>query len=271
MPLKSLRIPFGFLIAGVIWSSFSDPLITILTMKANVHTRDIIRSINDLLFVLIVSVVLYFEIKKQHRRLIESEDQYRRLFELNPNPMWVVHMRTFRFVEVNDAATELYGYSVNEFLAMTIMDIRSESEKNRLYEHINKLEPGIRTSSNWKHLKKNGELLHVSIVSYDIEFNGEPCSLVMANDITGLILNEEKIKAQNNILQDMAWSNSHEVRRSLCSVMSLVDLMKNAENDSDCKQYLLLLEKCSADIDTLIKSNNKKMEALQDPKTSYTA
>ena len=217
----------------------------------------------------VVAVVLYFKIKKQHRRLIDSEDQYRRLFELNPNPMWIYHIASLRFVKVNEAAINLYDYTKQEFLAMTIMDIRPEDDRDKLITTIESLGPGVRHAGKWRHFKKNGELLHVSIVSYNIEFNGEACSLVMANNITELILNEEKIKAQNSILQDIAWSNSHEVRRSLCSVMSLVDLLKNAESETDRNEYVLLLERCSAEIDVLIKHNNEKVEALQDAKSSF--
>lgn len=264
MQSRSLKIPFGFLITGICWAVFSDKLITILASKTDIGTRDILRSANDFIFVVVITFILYFQIKKKHNLLIASEEQYRKLFELNPNPMWIFHTKSLQFVKVNHAAVVLYGYSLSEFLAMTIVDIRPESDRARLIAYMDELGHGVRNAGTWKHLKKNGELLHVSIVTYDLEFNGQPCSLVMANNITDIVLHEEKIKAQNDILQEIAWSNSHEVRRSLCTVMSLIDLLKNAESEEDYKIYLVMLEQCSSDIDTLIRNNNKKVEKLQD-------
>lgn len=263
MSPKSLKIPFGFLITGILWAIFSDPLITTFTRNINIDVRDSIRSFNDFIFVGIISVTLYFQIKKQHRQLVASKEQYRRLFELNPNPMWIYRSEDLCFVKVNQAAIDLYGYSMTEFLSMTIKDIRSTREKGKLEEYIRSLRSPTRKSSTWNHLKKSGELLHVAIVSYDLDFDGQPCCLVMVNNITELVQNQEKVKAQNNTLQEIAWSNSHEVRRALCSVISLVDLLKTADSADDREQYIILLEKCSNEIDDMIKEANKKVELLQ--------
>jgi len=61
-----------------------------------------------------------------------SEDQYRLLFEGNPNPMWVYDEETLRFLAVNEAAVRVYGYSREEFLAKTIVEIRPPEERERL-------------------------------------------------------------------------------------------------------------------------------------------
>src|SRR5215208_4338508 len=64
--------------------------------------------------------------------LRESEREYRLLFDENPNPMWVCDTETFRFLAVNEAAIEKYGYTREEFLAMTILDIRPEEDHEEL-------------------------------------------------------------------------------------------------------------------------------------------
>ncbi|HEX9654300.1 MAG TPA: PAS domain-containing protein, partial [bacterium] len=58
------------------------------------------------------------------RRLRQSEEQYRLLFEKNPHPMWVYDPKTLAFLVVNDSAVRHYGYSHDEFLTMSIKDIR---------------------------------------------------------------------------------------------------------------------------------------------------
>jgi len=221
---KSFKIPLGFLIAGILWAFLSDPIITFFFGKINIHVRDIIRSANDFAFVGFAAVALYFKIKQQQQRILLSEKQYKRLFELNPNPMWVFNSDTLQFVEVNRSAIELYGYTADEFLSMTIKDI----------------------------------------VSYDMDFNGKPSTLVMANDVTGLILKEEKIKSQNEALHEIAWLNSHEVRKSLCSVMSLTALLKDATTEFERGEYIRMIEQCTNELDSVLKKTNNRVDQLKE-------
>jgi PAS domain S-box-containing protein len=264
MHLRSFRIPFYFFLAGILWAISNDPLISFLGRNLSPGTRDIVRELNDIVSVIIVTGILYFLIKKQNNQLVESEEQYRHLFESNPNPMWIYRTADFRFVKVNQSAVEAYGYDMNEFLAMSIMDIRPGEDKNTLESYISSLGTGVNRSGTWKHLKKTGELLYVSIVTYDLKFNSEPCRLVMATNITDLILKEEKIRAQNATLHEMAWSNSHEIRRSLCSVMSLTALILESTNESERKEYVALLQQCSQDFDEILKKNNNKVDSLKE-------
>lgn len=266
MYFKLFKIPLGFLITGVLWALFSHPLLATLDQGLGLSpgARGIVSSINHFGFVGFASVILYFQIKKQNKRLVESEGQYRHLFELNPNPMWIYRTSDLRFVKVNRSAIDLYGYTNDEFLVMDITGIRPKADRERLKNFVRSLSPGINRSGTWKHLKKNGEILYVSIVTYDLSFNGEACRLVMATNITDMILKEEKIKAQNAALHDIAWSNSHEIRRSLCSVMSLTALLRDSVNESERKEYIQLLQECTQDFDEILKKNNHKVDALKE-------
>ena len=69
------------------------------------------------------------------------EPQSIAFFRQSPVPMWVYELETLRFVAVNDAAVELYGYSREEFLRMTIMDIRRAEERRRLQAHLTEPHP----------------------------------------------------------------------------------------------------------------------------------
>jgi PAS domain S-box-containing protein len=206
---------------------------------------------------------LYLGIKKQQKKLVASAEEYRRLFELNPNPMWVYDTETFRFIKVNEAAIELYGYSMGEFLSMTIKDIRPPNDNERLVEYVRSLRKGIRQAGIWKHLKKSGEMLYVSIASHHMQFDKRPCSLVMINNVTEAVINEEKMKAQNIALQEIAWSNSHEVRHSLCSIISLTDLLKDSKDEAEKRECLALLQLCTAELDEVLKKIGKKVDALE--------
>src|SRR4051794_22141985 len=87
--------------------------------------------------------------------LRKSEAQYRALFETNPHPMWVYEERTLRFLAVNDAAVQRYGYSREEFLAMTIKSIRSAADVPALLKTTKDDAPGLARMELWKHRKKD--------------------------------------------------------------------------------------------------------------------
>src|SRR5579862_1950093 len=95
------------------------------------------------------------------------------LFEKSPNPTWIFDSETLRFLEVNQAAMNLYGWSREEFLAMTILDIRPPEDAEAVLAHI---KPGGTQfpSGPWRHLHKDGSEHFVRISSYATEFKSRP-------------------------------------------------------------------------------------------------
>jgi len=261
---NSAKIPLSFLVIGICWALFSNPIITFFYRHLAATEQDSYRSLNDLVFVVIISYVLYVKIKKQQRELTKSEEEYRQLFESNPNPLWIYDEK-LRFVKVNNAAVEKYGFSREKFLKMTIDQIHTTVDPAKINEYQSELRlPGIR-----EHVKSSGGTFIVSIVSYPVLFNNQPCNLVMATDITELIVKEKKladayqrIKTSNEVLIQIAWSNSHELRKPLCSVMSLVALLKEA-GEEERAEFLRLLEISSTELDQVIMHNNKKVDELE--------
>jgi hypothetical protein len=120
--------------------------------------------------------------------LQESEEQYRLLFDNNPQPMWVYDEETLAFLAVNDAAVRHYGYSRDEFLAMTVWDVHA-SEETQVEEHITTVarqdgRESARSLHVWKHRKKDGALIDVEIAVSPIEFRGRKARLKLATDVT---------------------------------------------------------------------------------------
>ena len=125
------------------------------------------------------------EPKSAERRLLENEEEYRLLFDSNPHAMWVFDVETLAFLAVNDAAVRLYGFSREEFLGMTIKEIRPLEEVPALLEYL----PTMRDSPSLpatqvKHRKKDGSLLEVAGASNPIEFRGRRARLVLATDVS---------------------------------------------------------------------------------------
>ena len=116
--------------------------------------------------------------------LRDSEARYRKLFDSNPQPMWLYERGTLAFLAVNNAAVERYGYSHDEFLAMTLNDIRPEAERLRLATYVHPAKQGLNEHGLWHHQRKNGSLLTVEVSSHPLDFNGHPAQLVLAHDVT---------------------------------------------------------------------------------------
>ena len=266
--LKSARIPLSFLVIGICWALFSNPIITLFYRHLAPHEQDSYRSLNDLIFVVIMCYVLYVKIKKQQLKLTKSEEEYRQLFESNPNPLWIYNEK-LEFVKVNDAAVDKYGYSRKKFLKITADKIHSVEGDHVLSEYLNDFQSEARLSSIKEHVKANGETFMVSIVSYPVLFQDQNCNLVMATDITELIEKErklqdayERIKTSNEALLQIAWSNSHELRKPLCSIMGLVALLREA-SDNEREEFLRLLEISSVELDMVLHQTYKKVYVIR--------
>jgi PAS domain S-box-containing protein len=122
--------------------------------------------------------------KQAEAKLRESEETYRLLFESNPMPMWIYDLETLAFLQVNEAAVAHYGYSADEFMAMTIKDIRPAEEVPKLLNAIARITEGMGRAGDWIHRKKDGTLIEVEIVSHTMEFGGRRAEMVLANDVT---------------------------------------------------------------------------------------
>lgn len=266
--LRSLKISLAFLITGFAWVLFGNRLVTIFAGTLTSAGQ----KIGDLVLIACAALAIYFLTRKQGE--IQPDDQYRKLFESNPNPLWVYDNATLRIVKVNCAAVEKYLYSREQFLQMTVMDIRPAEDRQRLAKAIKDHNGDVCLSGQWKHLKSNGEIVEASIVSYPILFDGRQCSLVIATDITELVEKEhklqeayQKIKNFNDTLRQIAWSNSHEMRKPVCSIISLVSLLKHTENSQERRQYQNLLETAATELDDVLKQNEKMTEVDSEVET----
>lgn len=118
--------------------------------------------------------------------LLQSEQRYRQLFESHPLPMWVYDCETLRFLAVNNAAIVHYGYSENEFLNFTLMDIRPPEEILQLRTNMSPETDELECLDlgTWRHRKKNGNTINVEIFSHTMSFADKRAVVVAVNDVT---------------------------------------------------------------------------------------
>ncbi|MEX6502741.1 EAL domain-containing protein [Pseudomonas zhanjiangensis] len=141
--------------------------------------------------------------------LADSEARYRVLFENNPEPMYVFHKATLKFLAVNQAVVEMYGYSRDELLAMTLLDVRDAQEQQRFrerYEHLQKNnlppEAGI-----WVNRHKSGREILVEVQVHDFDFNGLPAYLALALDVTDKLRTSLEIERRKQAFRQLLTDN----------------------------------------------------------------
>jgi len=176
------------------------------------------------------------ERKRADAALREREARYRLLFDSNPRPMWVFDEKTLAFLAVNDAACRHYRYSREEFLQMTIADIRPPEDVAALRDAIAAEPGGYQRAGIWRHRKKDGSVIDVEIASHPLNFAGRPCQLVLTHDVTdrrkleAQLLRAQKMEAIGQLAGGVA-HDFNNLLTILYSHLDLIELEVNRERD----------------------------------------
>ncbi len=125
---------------------------------------------------------------------LQPEEAAELFFNSNPIPMWIYDVESLIFLDVNKAAEVNYGYSRNEFLKLSLKDVRPEEEVEKLINIVSNSGQDLRWPGILKHKKKDGSIIYVEIISSPINFKGKNARLVAANNVTERIKADEKIK-----------------------------------------------------------------------------
>ncbi len=189
---------------------------------------------------------IYFRDVSERRlgaeRLRESEQRYRHLFDSHPLPMWVFDLETLRFLAVNDAAQLTYGYSRDEFLSMTIGQIRPESTVQLLRGAISGPDAGLNQAGIFIHRMRDGSLRETEVISHGIRFDDRPARLVLAHDVTDRMEAERALKEREDQLRHalkmeavgrLAGGVAHDFNNLLTVISGNLDFARSAlPNDS---------------------------------------
>ena len=171
------------------------------------------------------------EKKNLEESLIASELKFRDFFNLAPIPMWALDPETYKFVIVNKATLTHYGYTEEEFLNMTIMDLRlrednlREKETVSINDTITHITQNGRGRGHYTHLKKDCEKIEAEIYTSPIIIDDNKCILTIAIDVTERNQYENKItKAIIKTQEDERYEIGSELHDNVCQLLAAANM-----------------------------------------------
>ncbi len=187
--------------------------------------------------------------------LKESESHFKSLFFQNPSPVWVLENDSLRFLQVNEAACLQYGYTNEEFLSMTLMDIRiGESLDGVMKKFQNNRYNDIPGTMIAKHIRKNKKPFYVEVVFNSILFEGKIATISILTDITEQVNYIQAIEKQNERFREIGWIQSHKVRGPLSSILGLAKLLETGDStNAEIEEMIRGIQTASLQLDDVIR------------------
>jgi PAS domain S-box-containing protein len=193
--------------------------------------------------------------------LTASEKRYSELFHLSPLPMLLFDLDTLQFLDVNEATINHYGYSRQEFLAMTLRDIKLADDIPEMEKllHSDRLMKKTNAIGNFRHKKKNGNIINVDIQANFIEYKGKEAKVIVVNDVTERLTYIQAIENQNEKLKEISWMQSHVMRAPLAKIIALIPLIHDEkENIIEREKMLNYLSISANELDKVIETITDK-------------
>jgi PAS domain S-box-containing protein len=174
---------------------------------------------------------------KQSLKKEEKDRKFRLLFEDNPQPMWVFDAQSLKFLEVNSAASALYGFSPAEFRSLDLVAILGAEDARRF---AGELSSGKRPITGvWKHRTRSNCCLDVEMAVHDIQFGGRPAELAVLIDITGRRQLEEQLRQAQKMeaVGMLAGGVAHDFNNLLTIITGYSQLMLTSLPSEDANRY----------------------------------
>lgn len=239
----AIRIALLYLVISMAWIVLSDQ--AAIYLVADPDTLTLVQTWKGWAFVAVTAFLLGWLVQREvhhveetQKALIETqvalsqhEQRYQRMFSESPLPMWVYDTSDYRTLAVNQAAIDHYGYSREEWLNLSLMDLRPKDRDSLPQDPLLQLLPDIRNKGVWRHAKKDGTTMDVEIASHDLDFEGHRARMVVAIDIT------ERRRAESRIYH-LAY---FDPLTSLPNRTLLIDRLQAAIDDARSGEHLALM------------------------------
>lgn len=210
---------------------------------------------------LIATVRALLRVRSAEEQLWKSELQYRSFFEANPLPCCVFGAFDFRILTVNAAAIQHYGYTREEFTAMTLRDLLIPDEQQAFLKSLAETDSSKHSLRTWKHVAKNGKLMDVEVVWSPLQLNGRNARLAIVQDITEKLalqvtqhdeeirrlLLERALQVQEDERRRIAQELHDEAGQLMTSLLIGLRSIRDVRRLADAKQQAKRLREIASD------------------------
>jgi len=258
-----LKISAIYLVVSLLWIAFSDYALIWIHEQGFIDSEatNNIHSYKGFFFVILSSILIYFLIKRSQEQQERIKNDFQRLFEEHPNPMWIYDIENFKILLANQVACEVYNYKKEAFQQLSLFDLRPKSEHDHLRKVLNgsNLKEPIKDSGVWLHKKKTDELFYVHIYSHATKFQKRDYRIVSAIDVD-LMYRYQKARDQlTNRLKEYAFITSHEIRGPITRLMALTDFYDNFK-ETKVDFVIENIRKTSIELDGIIRRMNEQVD-----------
>jgi PAS domain S-box-containing protein len=126
--------------------------------------------------------------------LRRSEARYRELFMNNPLPIMIFRIGDMTILDVNDAAVDDYGFDRDEFIGMSVLQIRPAEDRDAVKSGIRAMNNDREKFGIWRHMKKDGSVFYVDITAHNILYEGVKARMAICKDVTTQVEVEEALR-----------------------------------------------------------------------------
>jgi diguanylate cyclase (GGDEF)-like protein/PAS domain S-box-containing protein len=193
---SSWRVSLVYAACGALWILFSDRAAELLFPDHAAYA--LAQTWKGWFFIAFTTLLLHLLIRREWTRLaaqkteldalrgalVANEKLYRQLFEDNPLAMWIYDIASMRVLAVNEAAIRRYGYSREEWSLLTISELRPATDVAALEDMLRRRVGAAHYSGVAHHVRKDGVVMDVEVVSHPLEFLGRRARAVIVNDVT---------------------------------------------------------------------------------------
>jgi PAS domain S-box-containing protein len=286
---RTIRIPVIYGIFSVLWIVITDQLNSVIS--TSMASATLVAMIKGLAFVLASTLLIFFLLRADekheaslHTELKVVQESFTYLFSRNPLPMWIIDPEDGRFLTVNTAACDLYGYSAEEFQNVKFNTLCDQAECAKLLDELKSEKESLQRSGPWKQIKRDGSVLFTELMGFPLQFSGRKVIMAAVLDLSQQRLMEEELKttaSQRDDYESFSYSISHDLRTPLRTVNGYGQILLDdygEKLDAKGKDYLRSMVQASLDMNqmvdnllmlTRLKRSNLHMESVDLSKVAH--